>query len=190
VQRLGGDDRPHRLVVDAGQQRVELVGREEQAVALVAPAVDRHPDVVQKAAGGDDDLGVVLGHRMRLDHGRADPAADEQPQEPQADVEHDLHVHPRVVGHVEPVGVDLLHVPPRLELGVVVGGVEEALEPAVAARGHVHAGGRRDGLDRLALGGRGLLLHGRGQYAVTPRGRDSPSSETGGSASADGAAPQ
>ena len=67
-------------------------------------------------AGGDHYLGVapahaVVGHHRRLD-ARARTSSREQAQR---DVEHDAHVDPGVVGHAEPVGVHLLHVPPGRE---------------------------------------------------------------------------
>ena len=70
VQRLGDDHRPLGLVVDVGQQRSELVGGQEQAVALVVLAVDRHPDAVEQAAGRDHDLGVALAHPVVGDDAR------------------------------------------------------------------------------------------------------------------------
>ena len=133
------DDRPLGLLVGAGQQRPELVGGQEQAVALVVVAVDRHADAVEQAAGGDHDLGVALAHPVVGDHARRDAAAEQQACQPQPDVEHDLDVHPAVVAHPEPAGgVDRRHVPPRLDLIVGVDGLEQPLEPAVAARRRPH----------------------------------------------------
>ena len=87
VHRLGGDDRALGLLVDGGEQRAELVGGQEQAVALVVVAVDRHADAVHQAGRGDHHLGVVLGHPEVGDHARDDAAAEQQPREPQPDVE-------------------------------------------------------------------------------------------------------
>ena len=95
-------------------------------------AVDRHADVVQQGAAGDDDLGVAVAHPVVGDHRRLDPRLDQQPQQPQGDVEDDLHVDPGVVRHPQPLGVDLRHVPPGPHLLVAVDGLEELLELAVA----------------------------------------------------------
>jgi hypothetical protein len=80
------------------------------------------------------------------DHRRLDSALGEQPEQPQRDIEHDLDVHPRVVGHPEPVGEHLLHVPQALDVVVAVGGIEQRLQLAVAAARRVN--GRA--LDRVA----------------------------------------
>ncbi len=111
-------------------------------------AVDRHADVVQQRAAGHHDLGVPGGHAVVGDHRRFDPGLGQQPQQPQGDVEHDLHVDPGVVRHAEPLGVDLGHVPPGADLLVLVDRVEELLQLAVAA-------GRRPdpGLGDRLLGG-------------------------------------
>ena len=65
-------------------------------------------------------------HAVRGDHRRLHAAAVQQPEQPQRDVHDDLDVDPGVVRHVAPVGVDLLHVPPRVEAPVRVGGLEAA----------------------------------------------------------------
>ena len=62
------------------------------------------------------------------------PAREQQARQPQGDVRDDLDVDPRVVGHLQALGVDARDVPPRLDLRVGVDGLEQALEPAVAAR--------------------------------------------------------
>ena len=133
VQDLGSDDRALGLAIGLGEQALEGAVGKEEAVGLVVGAVDRHADVVQERATGDDDLGVARRHAVVGDHGRLDPRLDQQAQQPQGDVEHDLHVDPRVVRHPQPLGVDLGHVPPGPHLLVLVDGVEEALELAVAA---------------------------------------------------------
>ena len=145
VQRLRDHDRAlGGVAVDVGEQLAQLALGEEQAVGLVVGAVDRHPHVVQQRAGGDDDLGVALAHRMVRDHRRLQAAPDQEPQDSQGDVEDDPHVDPRVVGHPEPLGVDLGHVPPGVNLGVGVEAVEQRLEPSVAAcRGPDAGGGGR-----------------------------------------------
>ena len=49
-----------RLAVGVGEQALERRSLgEEEAVGLVVGAVDRHADVVQQGAAGDDDLGVA-----------------------------------------------------------------------------------------------------------------------------------
>ncbi len=140
MQRLGGDDRPLGLLVDVRQQRRKLVGGQEQAVALVVLAMDRHPDAVQQARGRDHHLGVALAHPVVGDDARDHAAAKQQSREAQADVDDDLDVDPAVVRHAEPPGrVDGRHVPPRLELLVGVRGLEQPLETPVAARRGPHA---------------------------------------------------
>ena len=126
VHDLGGDDRPLGLLVDAGQQRVQLVGGEEQAERLVVDAVDRHAEVVQQAGAGDHHLGVVGVHRVVDLDRRLHAAPVQQPEQPQRAVEHDLQVHPRVVAHAEPLGGHLRGVPARLQLRVRVRGRQEA----------------------------------------------------------------
>ena len=79
------------------------------------------------------------------------PAPVEQAEQAQGDVQHDPDVDPGVVGHAQPVGRDLLRVPPGLELLVGVGGVEQRLELAVAARRDLDL----HRLDRLARVHRG-----------------------------------
>ena len=128
-------------------------------------AVDRHADVVQQRPAGDHDLGVAVLHPVVGDDGRLDPGLDQQPQQPQGDVEDDLHVDPGVVRHPQPLGVDLGHVPPGPHLLVAVDRLEEALELAVAAgrRPHLRLGDRL--LRRLAARPAGIrrrdLLLGR-----------------------------
>lgn len=80
VQDLGDDDRPLWLLVCAGQQRSELVGGQEQAVALVVVAVDRHADAVHQTARRHHDLGVPFAHRVIGDDARGDPTAKQQPR--------------------------------------------------------------------------------------------------------------
>ena len=171
VEDLRGDDRALGLAVGVGEQPLERAAGEEQRVGLVVGAVDRHADVVQQRAAGDHHLGVAVPHPVVGDDRRLDPGFDQQPQQPQGDVEDDLHVDPGVVGHAEPFGVDLGHVPPGAHLLVGVDGVEEALELAVAPgrRPHLRLGDRL--LGRLAarplgVGGRDLLL---GRHAADRR---------------------
>ena len=71
-------------------------------------------------------------HPVVGDHRRLDPGLDQEAQQAQGDVEHDLHVDPGVVRHAEPLGVHLGHVPPGPHLLVAVDGAEEGLELAVA----------------------------------------------------------
>ena len=98
-----------------------LSAAQEQAVALVVLAMDRHPDAVQQAGCRDHDLGVALAHRVVGDDARDDAAAEQQSREAQGDVDDDLDVDPAVIRHAEPPGrVDRRHVPPRLELLVGV----------------------------------------------------------------------
>ena len=104
--------------VGVGEQPVAAPLGEEEAVGLVVGAVDRHADVVQQRAAGDDHLGVAGAHAVVGDHRRLDPGLDQQPQQAQGDVEDDLHVDPGVVRHAEPLGVDLGHVPPGAHLVV------------------------------------------------------------------------
>ena len=120
-------------LVGVGEQPLEGAVGEEEAVGLVVGAVDRHADVVQQGAAGDDHLGVAVAHPVVGDHRRLDPGLDQQAQQPQGDVEDDLHVDPGVVRHPQPLGVDLGHVPPGPHLLVAVDRLEEALELAVAA---------------------------------------------------------
>src|SRR4051812_6241351 len=135
VHRLGDQHRPLRLLVDARQQRAELVGGQEQRVALVVGAVDRHPGVVEERRRGDDDLGVALLEAVVGDGDRDDAAAEQQPRDAQGDVRDDLDVDPRVVGHLQAVGVEARDVPPRLELLVLVDRVDEPRQPAIAPDG-------------------------------------------------------
>ena len=113
---------------------------EEQAVALVVLAMDRHPDAVQQAGGRDHDLGVALAHPVIGDDARDHAAAKQQSCEAQGDVDDDLDVDPAVIRHAEPPGgVDRRDVPPRLELLVGVRGLEQPLEAPVASRRGPHA---------------------------------------------------
>ena len=135
VQDLGGDDRPLGLTIGIGEQTFKCATGQEEAVGLVVLPVDRHPDVMQERAAGDDHLGIFRGHAViGHDHG-LDARLDQQPQQPQGDVEHDLHVDPRVVRHPQALGVDLGHVPPGPHLLVPVDGLQEARELAVAPGG-------------------------------------------------------
>ena len=102
-------------------------------------AVDRHADAVQQRGAGDDDLRVAHLQAVVGDDARRHAAREQQPRQPQRHVQHDLDVHPRVVGHVQALGVDAGGVPPRLDLQVGVDGVEQLLQAPVAARGRVHA---------------------------------------------------
>jgi hypothetical protein len=138
VQDLGGDDRALRLAVGAGQQPLQGAVGEEQRVGLVVGAVDRHADVVQQSAAGDDHLGVAIPHPVVADHRRLDPGLDQQAQQPQGDVEDDLRVDPGVVRHAQPLGVDLGHVPPGAHLLVAVDRLQKALQLAVATAGGAH----------------------------------------------------
>jgi hypothetical protein len=147
VQRLRDDHGKIRVFVDPLEQQRHPVGREEQAVLLVVRAVDRHPDVVEQTRRGDHHLGVPVAHPVLRHHRRLHAAPAQKPEQPQGDVHDDLDVDPRVVRHVAPVGVDLLHVPPRVQAAVAVRRREQGLELAVAARRradlrqrHVHAG--------------------------------------------------
>ena len=119
-------------------------------------AVDRHADVVQQRAGGDHDLGVAPAHPVVGDHRRLDPGLDQQPQQAQRDVEHDLDVDPGVVRHPEPLRGDLGHVPPGAQLGVGVHPLEQRLEPPVATR----RGADPRALDRLRGSGAALVWPG------------------------------
>ena len=91
------------------------------------------PDVVQQAAGGDHDLGVLRLHAVDAHHVGLDAAPVQQAEQPQRDVHHDLDVDPGVVRHPEPVRVRLRDVPPRLQLRVGVRRLQQRLEAAVAA---------------------------------------------------------
>jgi hypothetical protein len=156
VQDLGGDHGPLGVLVDVREQAVEQVGGEEEAERLVVDAVDRHAEVVQQAAAGDDHLGILVRHRVVGLDRRLQPAAVQQPEQVQRAVEDDLEVDPRVVGHVQPFGGHLLAEPARLELVAGVGRLEEAGELRVALGRGVDAH-RRDGLARRArAGGRRL----------------------------------
>ena len=142
-----------RLLVDVAEQPLQRLAGEEEAVGLVVGAVDRHADVVQQRASGDHDLGVADGHPVVGDHRRLDVRPRQQPQQPQRDVEDDLHVDPGVVRHPQPLGVDLRHVPPGAHLLVVVDRLEEALQAPVAA-------GRRPAPCASAIASRGALRAG------------------------------
>ena len=100
-------------------------------------AVDRHADVVQQRAPGDDHLGVAVPHPVLGHHRRFDPALDQQAQQAQGDVENHLYVHPGVIRHSQALRGDLRHVPPGAHPLVGIDGLEEALKLAVAARRRV-----------------------------------------------------
>ena len=158
VQDLRRDDRPLRLVVDIGEQLVEMVGGEEQAVRLVVDAVDRHPEVVQQAAAGDHHLGVRGLERIVDLERRPHAGALEQPVQAQAAVENDLQVDPRVVAHAEPLGGHLRGVPTRLQLraGVRRGQHPGELAVALARRVDAHRGDRDRRSRALAWRGVGV----------------------------------
>ena len=85
-------------------------------------------------------------HRVVALDRRRDAVLAQHPEQPQRHVEHDLQVHPRVVGHPEPLGGGLLGEPARLQLRVAVGGGQERGELAVALARRVDL----DRGDRLA----------------------------------------
>ena len=157
VQRLGRDDRPLGLLVDVRQQRAELVGGEEQAVALVVIAVDRHPDAVQEAGPRDHHLGVALAHPVVGDDARDTPRRNSSRARRRRDVEHDLDVDPAVIRHPEPPGgVDRRDVPPRFELLVGV----DAPRAAARAGGCLASGARTRtsaSASRGGIGGSSLI---------------------------------
>jgi hypothetical protein len=77
---------------------------------------------MQQAGCGHHHLGVTLAERVIGDHARYHPAAEQQPGQPQRDVEHDLDMDPAVVRHAQPPGgVYGRGVPPGLELLIGVG---------------------------------------------------------------------
>ncbi len=119
-------------------------------------AMHRHAGVMEQACGRDHDLGVGDAHPVRRHHRRLDILLAQEPEQPQREVEHDPDVDPGMVGHPEAVGHRLRGVPPRLELQVVVGGLEEAGELPVALRGspnaHLRNGLRRRPVEELGLG--------------------------------------
>ncbi len=123
-------------------------------------AVDRHAHVVEQAAGHDHHLGVAGAHGVVRHHHWLDPAPREQAEEPQGDVADDLHVDPGVVGHPQPLGLHLGHVPPGPHLRVGVDAVEQRLEPAVTAArsSHLRARDRLAGRPAEFTGTRGDLL--------------------------------
>ena len=117
------------------------------------------PTQWKQRAGGDHDLGVALGEPVVGDDARLDAAAEQQPREAQRDVRDDLDVDPRVVGHPQPLGVDRRRrATSALTCVVGVDGVEQRLEPAVAARRQRGCARRRSGLARRRI-------------AVAPRSR-------------------
>ena len=82
----------------------------------------------------DDHLRVRLLHVVVADHGRRDVVLCELPQQLQGDVRDDLDVNPRMVVDLEALDrIDVRHVPPRLELRIVVDASDELAEPAVRA---------------------------------------------------------
>ena len=120
------------FVVDILEQVAEQVAGEVQAVRLVVDTVDRHPEVVQQAAARDHHLGVLVRERVVGLQRRFQPLPVQQPEQVQGAIEDDLQVHPRVVGHLEPLGVDLGHVPAGLQGLAGVHGRQEPAEPRVA----------------------------------------------------------
>ena len=88
------------------------------------------------------------------------PRAEQQPREAQRDVRDDLDVDPRVVGHLQALALMPATCHQALTCGSPLTGVQEALEPAVAARrrADAHVGQR--------LGERGDL--GVGALAARP----------------------
>jgi hypothetical protein len=179
-----------RFLVDAREELAHLRLGEEQAPVLVVAAVDRHADVVQERCEDDDDLRVVGAEAVVLLRGGFHAMLHQQPKELERDVRDDLDVHPGVVVDLQPQnGVHVRHVPPGLELPVVVHALEEAPELAVPARRHAQVHrldclgrrqprlgddvGRRD-LDDLV--GLGLLSH---AVSLEPRRLPRPSRRTG-----------
>ena len=120
LQNLRDHDRAVGLLVDPVQQLAQLRLREEEAEVLVAAPVHRHPDAMGEGGEDDDDLGIVVRQPVVADDGRLDVVLRQLPQELERDVRDDLDVHPRVVGHPEPLGLDLGHVPPGADLGIGV----------------------------------------------------------------------
>ena len=102
--------------------------------------MDRHPDAMQQAAGRDHHLGsrslspssaTTLGVTPRRNSSRASRGDD-------------LDMDPRVIRHAQaPGGIDRGDEPPRLHLVVGVNGVQQLLEPAIAAGGGADADIRR-----------------------------------------------
>jgi hypothetical protein len=147
VERLGDHDGPlSGVAVDVGQQLAQLALGQKQAVGLVVGAMDRHPDVVQQRAGRNHHFSVAVAHPVITDHRRLNPALDQEPQQPQRDVDHDLHMHPGVIGHAQPLGLNLGHVPPGADLVVCVEAAEQRLQSPVSTRRRSHL----SRLDRLA----------------------------------------
>jgi hypothetical protein len=94
VQGLGGDDRTLGLLVDVMEEARQLVGTQEQAVALVILTMDRHAHAMEETGGRHDHLRVSLAEGVVGDDVGHDAAPEEQPGQPQPDVEHDLDVDP------------------------------------------------------------------------------------------------
>ncbi len=133
-------DRALGLVVDPVQQLAHLRLGEEEAEVLVAAPVHRHPDAVHQRREDDDHLGVLVREPVVAHGRRLDAVLRELAQELERDVDDDLDVHPGVVVDLHPRdGVDVRDVPPRLQLRVVVGAVEDAAQLAVAALGEADA---------------------------------------------------
>ena len=65
------------LPVDVGEQRLQSVLDEKEAVGLVVGAVDRHADVVEQRAARHDHLGVAVLHSMVRNHRRLDVALNQ-----------------------------------------------------------------------------------------------------------------
>jgi hypothetical protein len=102
-----------------------------------------------RSAARKDHLGVLLGHPVVAHHPGLDAGAAQLAQQLQADVGHDLDVHPRVVVDLQPGdGIDVGGVPERLQRRVVIGPVDHVAECAVAA------GRQRDAHVPDGLGGR------------------------------------
>ena len=153
LQHLGADDGQLGLLVDPVEQLAHLRLGEEKAPVLVAVAVHGHADAVQERAEHDHDLGVLALHAVVGDHRRLDAALGEDPEQPQADVGHDLDVHPRVV--VDTEALDRVHirdVPPGLQAVVGVDALQQRAQLRVPLRRHLDPHLRR------GLGGREARL--------------------------------
>jgi hypothetical protein len=150
----------------------------------VPVAVDGHADAVQQRPEQHDDLGVLLLHVVVLDHRRLDAAFGEDAEEPQADVGHDLDVHPGMV--VDPEALDGIHVrdvPEGLEPVVGVDALEQRAQLAAPLGRNLDPHlrdrlGRREARFALGLGGSRLvdplpkllveLRHGSRPYSFRP----------------------
>ena len=96
--------------------------------------MDRHPGVVEETTGRNHHLGVLRTHPVVGHDRKLEALAVQDAKQAQGDVDHDLDVDPRMVRHPEPIGVHLDGVPQGLELRIAVGGFQQGLEPAIAAR--------------------------------------------------------